>query len=135
VHPDDISNGDVFYIGVTCLSNCRYGIKADFVEGWLTIEDQYRTSFVASDNSTIKINYEVPKSGAGGNTEWLEIVVESVDNQSPIELYLASDDQLAIASFFPQKFMTDDGIAIKYTDIEEDWCTNCDIYIIVNVLK
>lgn len=80
MHPDEIDSGDVFYIGVTCLDDCRYGIKADFVEGWLTVEDQTRTTFVASDNSTIMINYEVPKSGAGGNTEWYEIVVESVDN-------------------------------------------------------
>jgi len=135
IHPDDIYTGDVFYIGVTCLNDCRYGIKADFVEGWLTVDDGVRTTFVASDNSTIKINYEVPKSGNGGNTEWFEIVVESVDNQSPIDMYLAMDDQFSISSFYPQTFMTDDGIGIKYSDWEEDWCTKCDVYVIVNVLK
>lgn len=94
VNPSDISTGDVFYIGIYCAQECNYGVRVDLVENWITLEDGERTSFLFTDNSTSVLNYNIPYSGQGGSTEFVEIVVEAPSNESPMKLFFSTEEYL-----------------------------------------
>jgi hypothetical protein len=79
-------------VGVYCHIDCQYGLKVDIVENWITLEDGERESFIFSDYSTSVINYNIPYSGEGGSTEYVEVIVEAPDNESPIQLFFSTSE-------------------------------------------
>ena len=61
--------------------------------------------------------------------------MEPEDKYSPIDVFLSMDSNFYLIEEKPAPHVLDQGMGIKFTENDYEWCVRCFIYVIVNVYK
>ena len=85
--------------------------------------------------STYILKYTIPDEVLEEFTKSVEVYVQPEHSYTPIDMYLSLDQSFYLIEETPSAHVTSTGKAIKFSDNEENWCRNCDIFVILNVYE
>lgn len=79
------------------------------------------------------MKYTIPQEVLEDITKSVEIYVQPEHSYSRVDMFLSLDQSFYLIEETPSAHVTSTGKAIKFSDNEENWCRNCDIYVILNI--
>ena len=134
IHNGEYEAGDTLYIGVGCTRECSYTLRAWYLaEKDLTEATRVQMRFDAVSTQILK--YYIPADIEGALTESIEISIVPEDTYTQIDAHLSLDANFYLIEEKPAAHIVKNGIAIKFTQNDYEWCRKCYVYVIVNVYE
>ena len=134
LHNGEFAVGDTLYIGVKCVQECSYKLRAWYIEV-RDLSESSRTQMRFGAYTTHILKYYIAPDTAGLYTESIELKVEPEEQHSHIELYLSLDPNFKVVEEKPATHILKNGMAIKFGKNDFEWCVKCYVYVILNVRK
>lgn len=68
-------------------------------------------------------------------TQSLTIKFEPEEDFNFLEVFLSLDSTFKIVEERPAQHILEDGIAIEFNSDDQNWCTRCYVYMIINTIE
>lgn len=128
----DFAVGETLYFSVFCVEQCNYKLRIYYAsEINLSASNRYQHTFEAY--STSILSFTIPESVGGKTTESLEVGVEPETQYTNMDLYLSLDSEFQIIEEKPATHTTATSLAVKFSKLDNKWCTKCTVYLILNI--
>jgi len=135
VHRQDFKVGDVFYVTVRCVNECQYDLKMNYAQEF-GLFDSKRQIFKFSGHETNIFKYWVPaKVAAMTETQKFEILIEPEVDYKHIEMRVTHDPEFRAMEDKPDAHITPKGLTVQMSTKDKFWCTECMVYLVVNMLE
>ena len=136
IHANDYEIGDTLFITIRCMNECTYDLKQFYAQEF-NLTDSERMVYRWGGHVTNILKFRVPATTATGVTNKFEILVEPEVDYKHIEVYLshAYDGKFSVIEDHPASHITDLGLSVLMTSKDIRWCTNCYVYLIVNMIE
>ena len=135
LHNGEFKIGDTLYIGVGCVSACDYKLRAWFTPE-IDLSESSRTQMRFDAYSTQILKYYIPfETEDSGLTTSMEIIVQPEDTYVKLDAHLSLDANFYLIEEKPASHIVANGIAIKFTEKDYEWCRKCYVYVIVNIYE
>jgi len=139
IHSKNVELGNTFYVGVRCQRECKYKLKV--VYSTITSlpmrskAEEYRDQLRFNGYSTQILKYWIPPEVGGAATKALTLKVVPEDTYTPVEVFLSLDANFYLIEEKPAEHLIENGMGIAFGTSDFSWCTNCYIYLIVNIFE
>ena len=110
------------------------------MRAWFTDEidltESHRTQMRFDAFSTQILKYYIPfETEDGALTSSMEIIVSPEDTFVHLDAHLSLDANFYLIEEKPAAHIVSNGIAIKFTEKDYEWCRKCYVYVIVNIYE
>jgi hypothetical protein len=114
--------GDVLFIGISCVRECDYKLRAWFTST-VDLTESTRSQMRFDAYSTQILKYYIPfETELGGTTTSIEIIVQPEDTYVNIDAHLSLDANFYLIEEKPASHIVANGLAIKFTQKDYEWC-------------
>jgi hypothetical protein len=79
------------------------------------------------------LKFTIPESVGGKNTESLEVIISPETQYTEMELYMSMDKNFQLIEEKPSAHLSSTSLAMKFSKLDQKWCTKCTVYLILNV--
>ena len=94
-----------------------------------------RTTFILSSYSSNIFSYYIPPTNTYGNTKAVIFLFESDDAYNPMNAYFSLDNQLYQVNGRQVQNLFSTGVGYYFTENDFGWCTNCYVYLMLDVIN
>ena len=135
IHNGEFGIGDTLYIGVSCIKDCDYSLRAWFTSE-IDLTESSRTQMRFDAFSTQILKYYIPfETEDSALTTSMEIIISPEDRFVHLDAHLSLDANFYLIEEKPASHIVANGIAIKFTEKDYEWCRKCYVYVIVNIYE
>jgi len=133
LHSDEFEKDDHLYITIACIDDCTYSLRSYYVDEY-ELDNNSRTTFSWIGHSTNILKYQIPSSADSAETKSISLDLVAEGDYRYIEVFMSHDSKFNVIEERPSTHILKDGVSVKLSSRDYQWCVNCWVYFIVNVI-